>query len=161
MEKSKKKTVILCVIHHRQNPSESTYVFLQFQQNRRMLLTDISNSSLYVECEVLDAEVMKSSIFRDITPCSSLRVIGRFGGICRRHLQDRRISRARNQHEIRWCTSFTLVSSLIFWPWRWRQHILLKRRLTFNGLHGIIFLKIELFTILYLSPCFSISTSKL
>jgi hypothetical protein len=25
MEKIKKKTVILCVIHHRQNPSESTY----------------------------------------------------------------------------------------------------------------------------------------
>jgi hypothetical protein len=42
---------------------------------------------------------MKSSIFWDITPYSPMKVNWRFGGICRLHLQGRRISRARNQHE--------------------------------------------------------------
>jgi hypothetical protein len=46
---------------------------------------------------VLTAVVMKSSIFWDITPCSPLKVNRRFGGTCRLHLQDRRISRERNQ----------------------------------------------------------------
>jgi hypothetical protein len=33
---------------------------------------------------------------------------------------------------------------LIFWPWRWRRHVHPKRRLIFNGLHGITFQKTEL-----------------
>jgi hypothetical protein len=45
---------------------------------------------------------MKSSIFWDITPYSPLKVNQRFGGTCRLHLQDRRISLARNYREIRW-----------------------------------------------------------
>jgi hypothetical protein len=44
---------------------------------------------------------MKSSVFRDITPCTPLKVIRRFGGTCRLHLQGRRISQARNQRESR------------------------------------------------------------
>jgi hypothetical protein len=43
--------------------------------------------------------IIKSSIFRDVTPCSSLKVNQRFGGTCRLYLQRRRISQARNQHE--------------------------------------------------------------
>jgi hypothetical protein len=42
---------------------------------------------------------MKSTIFWDITPCSSWKVNRRFGGTHRLHLQGRRISHARNpQH---------------------------------------------------------------
>jgi hypothetical protein len=33
---------------------------------------------------------------------------------------------------------------IIILPWRWWWHVPSKRRLTFNGLHGIISLKIEL-----------------
>jgi hypothetical protein len=42
---------------------------------------------------------MKSSILRDITPCRPLKANWRFGGTCRLHLQDRSISRLRNQRE--------------------------------------------------------------
>jgi hypothetical protein len=40
---------------------------------------------------------MNSSVFWDLTPCSHQR----FGGTCHLHLQGRRISQARNQHESR------------------------------------------------------------
>jgi hypothetical protein len=53
----------------------------------------------YVGTEVLTAVVMKSSILWDITPCSPLKIKWCFGGICRLHLQDWRLSQARNQHE--------------------------------------------------------------
>jgi hypothetical protein len=45
---------------------------------------------------------MKSTIIRDITPCSPLKANRRFGGTYRFHLQGQRISRARNQRESRW-----------------------------------------------------------
>jgi hypothetical protein len=45
------------------------------------------------------SHIQKSSFFSDITLCSSLEVDRRFGGTCRLHLQGRRISHARNQHE--------------------------------------------------------------
>jgi hypothetical protein len=39
---------------------------------------------------------------------------------------------------------FLVVSCFVdLQPWRWRRHIPLKRRLTFNWLHGVIFRKIE------------------
>jgi hypothetical protein len=34
---------------------------------------------------------------------------------------------------------------LLLWSWRRRRHVAPKRRLTFNGLHGVISQKIELF----------------
>jgi hypothetical protein len=37
------------------------------------------------------------------------------------------------------------LAGLIRWPWRWRRHVPLKRRLTFSGLHSIISQKVELF----------------
>jgi hypothetical protein len=43
----------------------------------------------------------KNPIFWDITPCSPLKVDRRFGVSYRIHLQVRRISQARNQHEAR------------------------------------------------------------
>jgi hypothetical protein len=53
--------------------------------------------------------IMKSTIFWDITPCSPLN------------------------------------GQLIFRPWRWRRYVPPKRRLTLNGLHGVISEKIVLF----------------
>jgi hypothetical protein len=73
----------------------------------------------YVGFEVLLAVDMKSSIFWDTPPCSPLKFNKRFRGICRFHLLSRRISRVRNK----------------------REHIPLKRRLSFNGLHDLISLK--------------------
>jgi hypothetical protein len=40
----------------------------------------------YVRFEVLTALFMKSTIFRDITPCSPFKVNRRFGGTYRLHL---------------------------------------------------------------------------
>jgi hypothetical protein len=51
--------------------------------------------------------VMKSSTFWDITPCSPLKVNWRFWGTCCFHLQGRRVSQARNQHEASSKQSFT------------------------------------------------------
>jgi hypothetical protein len=45
---------------------------------------------------------LKSSIFRDITRCSPMKVNLRFGGTCHLHFQGRRICRARNPRESRW-----------------------------------------------------------
>jgi hypothetical protein len=39
-----------------------------------------------VKYDVLTAVITKSSFFRDITPCSQLKVNRRFGGTCRLHL---------------------------------------------------------------------------
>jgi hypothetical protein len=42
---------------------------------------------------------MTSSILWNITPCIPLKVNRRFGGTCLLHLQGRRISKVRNQHD--------------------------------------------------------------
>jgi hypothetical protein len=42
---------------------------------------------------------MKSFVFWDTMPCSTLKANRRFGGTCRLHLQCRRISRAGKEHE--------------------------------------------------------------
>jgi hypothetical protein len=76
---------------------------------------------------------LRSSVFWDITQCSRLKVNRRFGGTCRLHLQGWRISRARNQRESRWEAEL------------WRRFVPPKRRVIFNGLHGVISQKIELF----------------
>jgi hypothetical protein len=43
--------------------------------------------------------VMKSYIFWDIKTCSPLKINRRFEGTCRLHLQGRKITHIRNQHE--------------------------------------------------------------
>jgi hypothetical protein len=53
----------------------------------------------YPEIEVDTAMVMNTLIFWFITQCSSLKVGRRFGGTCLLHLNDRTVSKARNQHE--------------------------------------------------------------
>jgi hypothetical protein len=58
------------------------------------------NNLNFVRFDVITAVVTESTIFWDTTPCSPLKVIRRFGGTYRLHLQGR-ISRARNQRESR------------------------------------------------------------
>jgi hypothetical protein len=43
--------------------------------------------------------ILKNSVLWDIAPCNLLKVERLFGGICRLHLQGRRVSQIRNQHE--------------------------------------------------------------
>jgi hypothetical protein len=45
---------------------------------------------------------MKNTIFWDMTPCYPFKVNQRFGVTYPLHLQDRRISRTRNQRESKW-----------------------------------------------------------
>jgi hypothetical protein len=62
-------------------------------------------------------KVLKSSVFWDIMPCSPLKAT---------------------------CFHWFLAW-LIFWPWRWKQHVPSKRWLIFNGLHDVMSQKVELF----------------
>jgi hypothetical protein len=71
---------------------------------------------------------LKNTIFWAVTPCSPLKVNRHFGGTCRLYLQDRRINWARYHRQSRWQVR----------PSRWRQYVSPKRRLTCNGLHGVI-----------------------
>jgi hypothetical protein len=84
--------------------------------------------------EIPTMVVMKSSIFWDITLRSPLKVNRRFGGIFRQGLLP----------SPRW-----FLAWLIIRPWRWRRNVPPKRRFTFNGLHGVIFQKIEHFWLCY------------
>jgi hypothetical protein len=91
---------------------------------------------------------MKSIIFWDITPCSTLKVKWCFRGTHCLHLLGQIISRARNQCESRWqadMLSRWFLARLIIRPWRWRRYVPPKRRLASNGLHGVIYQKIVLF----------------
>jgi hypothetical protein len=57
----------------------------------------------------LRSVVMKISIFWDITPCSLVKVNRHFGGTYCLHLQGRRISQTKNQHQI--CFAFCLLQA--------------------------------------------------
>jgi hypothetical protein len=92
-------------------------------------------------------------MFWDITSCSPLKVIRRFRGTYRVHLQGRIIRRTRNQRERRWQAELT-YSRFILRSRRWRRYVPPKRRSTFNGLHGLISQKI-LFLVLYQPRCFT------
>jgi hypothetical protein len=55
---------------------------------------------MHVGFKVLTAVVLKSSVFCDITSCSQLKVIRRFGVTCRLHLQGRRILEAKTSMKV-------------------------------------------------------------
>jgi hypothetical protein len=76
----------------------------------------------FVGFEVLLSVVLKSSVFWDITPSSSLKVSWHF--------------RASNKHGLV-PASRSFLASLALQPWRWRWHVSPKCWLTFNRLHGI------------------------
>jgi hypothetical protein len=86
---------------------------------------------------------LNSTIFWDIMLCSPLSVNWRFGGTYRLHLQGRRISWARDHSSACFLLSCRFLARLILGPWRWRRQVPPKRRLTFNGLHGVISKKIK------------------
>jgi hypothetical protein len=71
---------------------------------------------------------MKNTIFWDITPCSPLKSTD----VTEVHIAS--IFGYAYHLLSRW-----FHAGLIFRPWRWRQCVPPKRRLTFNGLHRIIF----------------------
>jgi hypothetical protein len=97
---------------------------------------------------------MRTIIFWDITPCSTLKANRRFAATCRLHLQGRRISQAKKsvkaggeQGQAQLClppATWFLVW-LILRPWTWRRHAAPKRRLIPNELHGVISQKTVLF----------------
>jgi hypothetical protein len=76
--------------------------FMDLRQFCECTENTASSSPPIVTFEVLTAVVMKSTIFWDITPCSTMSVDRRFGGTYRLHLQGQKISWARNQRESRW-----------------------------------------------------------
>jgi hypothetical protein len=73
---------------------------------------------------------MKGTDFWDITSCCPLQVNRRFRGTYRLHFH---------------LLSHWFLSWLILRTWRWGRHVSPKRRLAFNGLHGVISQKIVLF----------------
>jgi hypothetical protein len=75
---------------------------------------------------------------------SPLKVNRRVGGACRPHLHGRRISQARNQHEIASRSLLWFHASRNLWPCKWRRRFRPKVRLTFNGIRGVISQKIGL-----------------
>jgi hypothetical protein len=89
-----------------------------------------------VRFEILTAMVMNSSIFWDITPCSPLKVNRRFRGISSE-------SKNRPNRKPASSTCYLLQDWLIFRPRKWKRYVSPKRRLTFNGLYGIISQKTE------------------
>jgi hypothetical protein len=68
--------------------------------------------------------------------CSRLKFNRRFGGRCRLHLHGRRLSSACHLLS-RWFLAWLILRS-----WICRRYFPPKRRLTFNGLHGVISQKI-------------------
>jgi hypothetical protein len=78
---------------------------------------------------------MKSSVFWDITPYSSLKISRSFGRKYRLHFQSRCLLPA----------SCWFLAWLVFRSWRSRWHVPPKYLLIFNGPHGIISQKIGLF----------------
>jgi hypothetical protein len=81
-------------------------------------------------------------VFLDITPYSPVKVNRRFGGKCRLHLSvksktSKKPERSRQQAEL--LTSCWFLAWLSLRPWRYKRNVLLKRWLTFSGLHCIIF----------------------
>jgi hypothetical protein len=77
---------------------------------------------------------MKSIIFWDIPPYDPLNVCRRFGGTYHLYLQGQRISWAT---ELVTCSHTGFLLGLFFDP-EDGGDVPLKRRLTFNGLHGVI-----------------------
>jgi hypothetical protein len=91
--------------------------------------------SNFVGIEVLTQVVMNSTIFCDITLCSPLKVNRRFGGTYYLHLQVEK-----------WAEQDTRVKAGGKKRIK-RRYVPRKRRLTFNGLHGVLSQKILLFII--------------
>jgi hypothetical protein len=86
-----------------------------------------------IRFEVLTGVIMKGIIFWDMTPCSYLSVNRRFGEKHRLHLQGRKNKYSKPPD---------FLLNLFLRPRRLRRYVPPKRRLTLNGLHGVISQKI-------------------
>jgi hypothetical protein len=100
---------------------------------------------------------LKSSVFWDITLCSRLKIMRRFGRTCRLHFQGRKISQERKQHEAGGkkreselhATCPILVPCFVY-----SSIIIMQAKcssetsLNFNGIHGFISQKTEHFIII-------------
>jgi hypothetical protein len=102
------------------------------------------NTVMNAGFEVLTAVVMTITIIWDITPCTPFKVILRFGGIYRLHIQggiteqNTRVKADGKQLLSHW------YLTRFIWPWRWRRYVPPKRRLIFSGLYAVISNKIVL-----------------
>jgi hypothetical protein len=85
---------------------------------------------------------MKSTIFWDITFCSSLSINRSFGGTYR--LQDRKNKLSKKQRASR-CHLAGFFLNVFLRPSRWRWYVPPKGRLTLNELHSVISQKMVLF----------------
>jgi hypothetical protein len=68
----------------------------------------------FLGSEILTLTAVKSSIFWNIIPCSSLQVNRSFGGTYRLHLQIQRVSQARNQRSACCLVFVDILSGLLF-----------------------------------------------
>jgi hypothetical protein len=78
------------------------HIYKLQKEQSTVVMYPCPNKIPHVGFEVLTAVVMKSTVFWDIMPCSSLKVNWHFRGTYRLHLQGRRISFARNRCKRRW-----------------------------------------------------------
>jgi hypothetical protein len=125
---------------------------LCFKKLRRSCFYNLMTHTciIYVRFVFLTVVFIKCTIFVDITQCSPLIIVNRrFGGTCHLHLQGRKISREKYKRESRWQAELAYhlrspwyLTGLILQPWRCRWYVPPKRRLTFNGLHRVMFQKI-------------------
>jgi hypothetical protein len=115
------------------------FIWLRTVSSVRALLDSVKNFvSRKRQGIVSPAEqILKSSVFWDITLCCPLKANRRFGVICLLCQTDLWLPHA-----------LTLTFSwLILRSWIWRRYVPSKRRLTFNRLHYVISQKVELFVI--------------
>jgi hypothetical protein len=111
--------------------SKIFFVYLKVYFYRRLLTGE--NNNWYWKSETKFSS--KTSVFCDIKTYSLLEVNRSFGRIYRLHLHG-------------YCLLFAsrmFLVWLILRHWSSRRHVPLKRRLTFNGTHGVISQKIEIF----------------
>jgi hypothetical protein len=100
---------------HMRTSSSSKFLFYKEVSSGSLHPVQLHTKPFHlIRFEVLIAVVMKVSIFWDITPCSPLKVNGRFGGTCRLHIQGQRISQAGNQGEGRWQVELCSETSVGF-----------------------------------------------
>jgi hypothetical protein len=106
---------------HPMNPKEQdSYIYL--------VMKVVLKHCPFCRIWVLTAVIMKSSTLLDVTPCSPFQDKSRYPCLLP--------------------ASHWFLAWLALRPWRWRWHVLLKCRLTFDGLHSIILQKTELLIVL-------------
>jgi hypothetical protein len=108
------------------------YDFLRFLDNRRkdekFLFSPESNFDMLLSQENTVLYIIVACKKQSYKFCVALRTTFRLRTCCACHLLSRRF-----------------LAWLIFRPWRWRRYVPPKRRLTFNGLHGVVSQKMVLF----------------